>query len=127
MIMRYLFLLTLLVFQIDLFGQSQFANFSTGQRTNGKVAFSQDGQFLGVLSGKNLLGIFKAQTQLLTNSITLSNFSETHELAFGAKDLCYVAGKNDDKYQIIESNLVTNATRVAHEGPDQITGIRVLA
>jgi len=103
--------------------QITYSSISTGSLDNGRTSFSEDGQFLGVLSGKNTLNIFKAESELLTNSIEVKEFNEIYELAFGKKNECFIGGKDGNKHKIMKADLATGEYTALVNSENQITGM----
>lgn len=121
--MKYIFFFVGCFVCLELCAQSDNATFSTGQIDNGKMAFSEDGQFLAVLSGNKQVNIFKAETQLISNSIELNDLKEVHEITFGEGNDVFVSGKIKTKYVIKKLDASSGVDSIIFEIPSQITGL----
>ncbi len=104
-------------------GQETHSKFSTGSGDNGRAAFSQDGQFLGVLSGKNSVNIFKAESELRTTEIKITDFVDVHELAFGEKNDCFIAGETTSLFMLMKADLASGIYEPLANSSAQITGL----
>lgn len=104
------------------FAQSVFSEMGTGSIENGKMDFSENGQFLAQISA-NKINVFQAETQILSNSFELQSASDLTEIEFGKGTTCYVAGKYQGKPAIIKLDISTGANSSFFIASDRVTGL----
>ncbi len=121
--MKFYILLILLLVAFSGFSQNNSSSFRTGSTQNGKLTFSENGKFLAVLSGKNTVGVFRANTELLTNKIILEEFKEVYEIVYGSKNQCFVSGKVKSKFAVMNIDAAIGSYSILVESNEQITGL----
>lgn len=121
--MKLIFSVAVIFIATNVFAQSNSSTFSTGDPTNTKLAFSENGKFLAVLSGKNTVGIYQIDTELLTNTIQINEFKEIHEVIFGSKNRCFVSGKLKSGFGIANIDISIGDYKITIRNSSQITGI----
>jgi WD40 repeat protein len=112
----------LLIISFSSLCQAVFSEMGTGSIENGKMDFSENGQFLAQISA-NKINVFQAETQILSNSFELKSVSDLSEIEFGKGSICYVVGKYQGKPAIIKLNISTGENSTHFMPTDRITGI----